>query len=65
MYHSSKYFTIMTGEPSIEYPPKLYIDFYKIKASKRRLVFCDTIMIMFGIFNFQLLVEFKRNYIEV
>jgi len=59
MHIDKKRFCIMTGEPTLECPPNLYLDFYKLKANKKRRIRSDTFNFTFGIFKFHLFIQIR------
>tara|TARA_R110000851_G_scaffold208585_1_gene361056 strand:- start:91 stop:369 length:279 start_codon:yes stop_codon:yes gene_type:complete len=65
MLIDKKYLSIMTGSSSIEYPPILYVDFYKMKANLKRHWKDNNILhLELGIGSFHLQVEFYWNFTE-
>ncbi len=65
MFINNKYLTIFTGEPCGEYPPKLYVDFFRLKPNlKRTWRDCNTVQARLGLFSFHLCVMIEWGWIE-
>ena len=65
MYISKKHITIFTGEPMNEYGPKLYLDWFVLKANLKRH-WCDSSTFQFrlGLFSFHLCIILEWGFVE-
>lgn len=65
MYINNKYITLFTGEPCCKYPPKLYMDWFRLKANLKAFWRdCNSIQFRLGLFNFHLCVIIEWGWIE-
>jgi len=65
MYKENKYITIMTGEPFIEYPSKIYLDYFTAKADlKRHYKANNEFFIGVGFFGCYITIIFKYGFVS-
>jgi len=65
MYINKHHFYISTGDSTREYPPHIFVDWYKLKANlKRNWRDHNTLSFSVGLFGKELTVEFYWGFVE-
>ena len=61
----TKYFKVTMGSSYIEYPPKLFVDWFLHKGNPRYFSWNDILYFSFGVFRFKCIIEFHFNFQEI
>lgn len=64
MYIDKKHFNISTGDPIVEYPPILYLNWFKIEPERFRHIHNSSFYINVGFFDHFLNIELKWGFVE-